>query len=113
MLIFSFGLLQETGQVFAFIDFEEASGVQNAIKVGFALIQHLDIVLTELQFQPECRDRSSDILFFLSFYLRQASPIQFKGRQIYVEGRKSNISSSHGPSKRLFLPTTFFLVKLC
>lgn len=50
LLIFSFGLLQETGQVFAFIDFEEASGVQNAIKVGFALIQHLDIVLTELQF---------------------------------------------------------------
>ncbi|XP_078167612.1 nuclear transport factor 2-like isoform X2 [Carex rostrata] len=51
---------KETGQVFAFIDFEEAAGVQNAIK---------------------------------------ASPIQFKGRQIYVEGRKSNISSSHGPRR--------------
>ncbi|KAF3322208.1 putative G3BP-like protein [Carex littledalei] len=51
---------KETGMVFAFIDFEEASGVQNAIK---------------------------------------ASPIQFKGRPIYVEGRKPNNTTSHGPRR--------------
>ncbi|KAJ3706379.1 hypothetical protein LUZ61_010084 [Rhynchospora tenuis] len=51
---------KDTGMFFAFIDFEEVGGVQNAIK---------------------------------------ASPIQFKGRNLYVEEKKPNSSTSRGPRR--------------
>lgn len=101
--------VQEFDTCYAFVEFEDTAGLQNAIKVLICL-QEFELV----NFVLKSLVGNVKLFPFAAFiYSLKASPIELAGRQIHIEERRGNsINSYRGGSMFFFSTRSYYHINL-